>query len=164
MHVRRGVILIHKTDFSIHIDKCMVFDHHKCSLIAIHILKLLHATFLLKLSAEGEAISPACVEHCQCIADEHLSRESRVLKRRERAQERGSQQKAEFKELLVGLLAQFLLAVLSGNPEEIRVFRVEFGDQLIEIEEESFRGSKDSVNERVVAFGKVGKLAILALA
>jgi hypothetical protein len=158
MHVGRRILLVHQTDFPIHIDKRVVLNRHKCSLVAIRVLDVLHAAIVFELSAESERTSPASVEHRQRVADAHLARERRVLKGRESAQERGAQQQAEIKELLIGLPAQVLLAGLLGDPKELPEVEIDPGDQLVDVEQEGFGGPKDGINERVVASGKVGKL------
>ena len=137
----------------------MVLNRHISSLETIPILKLLHATIVFKLGTEIESAPSTCIEHGQSIANIHSARKARGFKRRESAQERGAEQQAEFNELIIRESTQVVLEGLFRNPEKLCMLAINSGNQLFDIKEEDFRRSKDSINDRVCAFSKVGKLS-----
>ena len=159
MHVRRGVFLIHKTDFAIHIHIRVVLNGHISSLVTVPILKLLHATIVFKLGTESESAPSTCIEHGQSIANAHSASKPGCFEGRESAQERGAEQQTEFKELIIGQPAQVILVGLFRNPEELRMVAINSSNQLFDIKQEDFGRSKDSINNGVFTFGKVGELS-----
>jgi hypothetical protein len=84
VHIRRCVLLVHRTNPAININNHVVLDNQICPLVSLRIVGLLHTTLIFELSTQCQSTSASGIEHGQCIANgRELSGEGRILEQRE---------------------------------------------------------------------------------